>query len=150
MNCPHCGILINGKPIVNQCAHCGLDIYYGLDGYSKSRDEALVQSQNMQSYLEHLEAASRGQKEYFSSAEYKNQISKKAGKSHIQAALDSAGCAFIYAIVFTLLTAPLLYFYVQPEFLKSYEVDALIVGAFLFYFTFGFAVIFATNLSSTE
>ena len=65
----------------------------------------------------------------------------------MQVALYSTGSAFIYALVFTALTAPLLYFFVQPIFLQSYSVENLLMGAYLFYFIFGFTVLYVTNRS---
>ena len=118
-----------------------------MDAYSKSLEESFIQAENMKAYKARLVIADQEQKQYFSSIEYKNQITNKAKQGRMQVALYSTGSAFIYAMVFTALTAPLLYFFVQPIFLQSYSVENLLMGAYLFYFIFGFTVLYVTNRS---
>jgi len=147
MNCPHCGAYIDSQVVLSQCTHCKKPIYYGMDAYSKSLEESFIQAENMKAYKARLVIADQEQKQYFSSIEYKNQITNKAKQGRMQVALYSTGSAFIYAMVFTALTAPLLYFFVQPIFLQSYSVENLLMGAYLFYFIFGFTVLYVTNRS---
>jgi len=147
MNCPHCGVHISGLAILHECENCKRPIYYGLDGYAKTLKEALARAESVKAHNAKLELAEQEQKQYFSSTEYKNQIVNKANNGRMQAALYSIGSAFVYAIFFTAITAPLLYFFVQPIFLHSYSVTSLLMGAYIFYFIFGFTVMYITNRS---
>jgi hypothetical protein len=147
MNCPFCGSLIDSRNTLQKCMHCGSSIFYGLHGYSKTREDAAIQSEAMNKYLQHAEAAEQEQKKLFSSPRFREAIVEKQKKGYLQSMLEATGMAALYALIFTIISSPLIYFMVQPRLLKSYSVESLISGSFLFYFFFGFLAFYITSRS---
>lgn len=150
MNCPFCGALLDSTTVLNQCRHCGSSIFYGLDGYSKTRAEALLQAEAMQARLVREQEAAKEQKELFSSTQYRDGIVQKQKKGRLQTILESTGMAALYAFIFMVITSPLVYFLVQPRLLKSYSIVSLIMGSYLFYFLFGLVVFYVTSRSLSD
>ncbi|MBU3628872.1 hypothetical protein [Polynucleobacter sp. AP-Reno-20A-A9] len=150
MNCPFCGALLDSTIMLHQCTHCGASIFYGIEGYSKSHADSLLQAEAMQSRLKHEQEAEKEQKELFSSTQYRDGIVRKQKKGHLQTILEATGMAALYASIFMVITSPLLYFLVQPRLLKSYSVVSLIAGSYLFYFLFGLAVFYVTSRSLSD
>ncbi|QWE17258.1 zinc ribbon domain-containing protein [Polynucleobacter sp. AP-Nino-20-G2] len=147
MNCPFCGASIDSQVVLRNCAHCGSPIFYGLHGYAKTPKEALIQSEAMRQYLSHAELAEQEQKKLFSSPQYKDDIIQKQIKGRLQTILEAIGLAALYSLIFTLITSPLIYLVVQPRLLRSYTVESLVAGSYLFYFFFGFLVFYLTSRS---
>ena len=147
MNCPFCGAAIDSHVVLHNCTHCGSPIFYGLNAYSKTREDASIQSEAMHEYLHHAEIAAKEQKKLFSSPRYKDGIVQKQNKGRLQTFLEAIGLAALYSLIFTLITSPLIYLLVQPRLLKSYSVESLIAGSYLFYFFFGFLVFYLTGRS---
>ena len=147
MNCPFCGATIDSHIELHNCTHCGSPIFYGLNAYAKTREEAVIQSEAMRQYLHHADLAEQEQKRIFSSPSYKDGIIQKQIKGTLQTILEAVGLAALYSLIFTLITSPLIYLLVQPRLLKSYSPESLIAGSYLFYFFFGFLVFYLTSRS---
>lgn len=150
MNCPFCGTSIDPQVVLHNCTHCGSPIFYGLHGYAKTRNEALIQAEAMRQYLSHTELAEQEQKKLFSSPHYKDGIIQKQIKGRLQTILEAIGLAALYSLIFTLITSPLIYLVVQPRLLKSYSAESLVAGSYLFYFFFGFLVFYLTSRSLSD
>ena len=134
----------------HKCTHCGSSIFIGIEAYSKTREEGLIQSEETLKYLERIEIGKHQKKSIFSSTLGKKEVAHKNSVGQFQALLDSIGTAGIYAFVLTILTSPFIYFIVIDYFLKSYSAQSLIMGSYLFYFVFGFAVIYTTTRSLSD
>jgi hypothetical protein len=150
MNCPFCGSPVNTKIDAHKCTHCGSSIFIGIEAYSKTREEELIQSEETHKYLERIEVSKHQKKGIFGTPLHKKEIIPKISAGQFQTFLDSIGTAGIYAFILTLLTTPFIYFVVLDRFLKSYSAQSLIMGSYLFYFVFGFAVIYATSRSLSD
>ena len=150
MNCPFCGSPVNTKIDAHKCTHCGSSIFIGIEAYSKTREEELIQSEETHKYLERVEVSKHQKKSLFASPLPKKEVIPKISAGQFQAFLESIGTAGIYAFILTVLTSPFIYFVVLDRFLKSYSAQSLIMGSYLFYFVFGFAVIYTTTRSLSD
>ncbi len=150
MNCPFCGSLVNTKIDAHKCTHCGSSVFIGMEAYSKTREEGSIQSEETHQYLERIEVSKQKKKSIFSSPLNKKEVTPKISAGQFQTLLDSIGTAGIYAFILTIFTSPFIYFIVLDRFLKSYSAQSLIMGSYLFYFVFGFAVIYTTTRSLSD
>lgn len=150
MNCPFCGSLVNTKIDAHKCTHCGSSVFIGMEAYSKTREEGSIQSEQTHQYLERIEVSKQKKKSIFASPLNKKEVTPKISAGQFQTLLDSIGAAGIYAFILTIFTSPFIYFIVLDRFLKSYSAQSLIMGSYLFYFVFGFAVIYTTTRSLSD
>ena len=150
MNCPFCGAALDPKANLRQCTHCGSSIFTGIEAYTKPKLDIRMSPEEIKRLERNIEKNSKDQPKVGVTTEGLDKLVQKEIKGRLQLTMESIGFAGIYSLILTIIASPLIYFIVQPRFFQSYAVTTLIMASYLFYFVFGFAVIYTTTRTLSD